>query len=302
MMSSTWLKSNDCQTASKSNLIALNDAAFVVAYNENDLGLSKFDTINSKWSQLIKYPNSYISSPKSTQNMLSFDSINYCLYLYTEWLEQENDPMQGMMFCPPTMIGKGKISIVDLEKDDYKTYNILDKKGGHYGNCICINSKCHIISNNKHFILDSDSKTFKTMSSSIPMITIKTRYMISNHPIFNNGLIYLPSKKCLYFFGGRITGQCVVSGTRRVTYSDLIWKYSLKKNEWKLFKNVKLPKKMEKFGFCLSKNNKFVYIFGGYDGSSNLDDIYMWNLKKMTFIKSKVKCPTKNEYFAVSIG
>eukprot|EP01084_Bolivina_argentea_P290518 499047_1 len=301
MMSSTWLKSNDCQTASKSNLIALNDAAFVVAYNENDLGLSKFDTINSKWSQLIKYPNSYISSPKSTHNMLSFDIINYCLYLYTEWYEDDyNDGcMRDFYYIPPTKRTKGKISIIDLKKDDYKIYNILNRTVNRkddigtvayciaYGNCICINSKCHLIggkNNNKHFIFDSDSKTLKIMNSSIPMI--------NDNYIFNNGLIYLPSKKCLYFFGGR-TG---------VTFSDLIWKYSLKKNEWKLFKNVKLPKKMEKFGFCLSKNNKFVYIFGGYDGSSNLDDIYMWNLKKMTFIKSKVKCPTKNEYFAVSIG
>ena len=63
----------------------------------------------------------------------------------------------------------------------------------------------------------------------------------------------------------------------------------------------KIPKKMEKFGYCLSKNNKFGYIFGGFDGA-DLDDVYIWNLQKMTIIQSKIKCPLKNTYFVVAIG
>ena len=237
-MFSNWSVAGACATASKSNLTAINDVEFVMATNQNECGICKFNTINGKWSQLIKYPDSYILSPNRTKNMLSFDNISSCLYLYTESYQDDwNDgAMRDWMYIPPSKQTKGKIIIIDLKNDCIKTYNVIDQRAGigsdgyciYYGTSICINSVYHIIggtSNSKHLIFDSNSKTLKTMNNSTPM-------MYDQH-IFNNGLIYLASKKCLYFFGGR-------ANDNKVIFSDLIWKYSLKNNKWKLLKNIKL--------------------------------------------------------------
>eukprot|EP01084_Bolivina_argentea_P015580 29197_1 len=105
------------------------------------------------------------------------------------------------------------------------------------------------------------------------------------------GLIYLKSQNSIFAFGGRTLFDL----------TNTIYRFSCVDSKWKEL-NVKIPIKLFAFGLVATKNEQYIIIFGGATDASFSDDIFIYNVRKNIFTKSKMKCPKKGSYHAITIN
>ena len=154
-----------------------------------------------------------------------------------------------------------------------------------------INGELHIIGgykNGKHFVWDNNKKQLKLLHS----------IQESNKGIQDAALIHIPSQNKLLLLGGYDQDVDSVVDTMRV--------YSISDNEWKGLLNqngdeIKLPLAVGGFGYILTRDERYVVIFGGTSGSHGGEemDIYYLDLRTLKWAKSLVECPVNNEFMSV---
>ena len=155
-----------------------------------------------------------------------------------------------------------------------------------------VNGKLHIISggqkNWKHFVWDEGNKTFKLLHA------VKE----TSAGLQNAAMVHVKSQNKLILLGGYDWAVKSAIDTIRV--------YSIADNEWKVLLNkngnaVKLPLTLAGFGCVLSRDEKYIVVFGGTSGMRGGEEvgIYYLDLKTLTWSKSLVECPVNNEFEAV---
>ena len=95
----------------------------------------------------------------------------------------------------------------------------------------------------------------------------------------------MKSKQKLVLFGGYDYAI-----TQSVKDLDDIWCYDINEDKWSMI-NIKLPIGMNSFGYSITPDQRYVIIFGGEVKDKLVDDIWIWDLQTMEFIKSELKCP-----------
>ena len=76
----------------------------------------------------------------------------------------------------------------------------------------------------------------------------------------------------------------------------------IENHNWQLL-DTKMPKGLGVFGCTIAVNDKYVLIFGGWQGCSfYTDDIWVYSVKNKTFRKSSINCPEKGRYQAFTVN
>ena len=154
-----------------------------------------------------------------------------------------------------------------------------------------INGKFHVIGgqrNGKHYLWDDKKYQLKLLHT----VTETGKGLQSA------SLIHVESQNKLILLGG-------FDWSVRKSV-DRIKVYSITDNEWKelLNKNgnkVKLPLALNGFGCILTRDERYVVIFGGSSGSDGGEEvgIYYLDLRTFKWTKSLIECPVNNDYTAV---
>ena len=106
------------------------------------------------------------------------------------------------------------------------------------------------------------------------------------------GLAQLNNKLMIY-------GGCSYTIAKRLM--DQICEYDVVRNAWNALR-IAMPEHLYNFGCTSAIRNQYVLIFGGMSLRDRIDDIWIYSVKDQIFIKSKVKCPTKNACQALAIN
>merc|ERR1719245_460115 len=80
-----------------------------------------------------------------------------------------------------------------------------------------------------------------------------------------------------------------------------IYSLDINKMQWKKV-SITMPKpERVNFGITSALNNKYVILFGGYSGCFH-DDIFIFSLSTHTLTKSRVKCPERGVFEAMTMN
>eukprot|EP01084_Bolivina_argentea_P015581 29200_1 len=110
------------------------------------------------------------------------------------------------------------------------------------------------------------------------------------------GVIYVKRNKSILLFGG-----WNILGWNMCNTFNTIYQFSFIDSKWEEL-NIKIPIKLFAFGLVATKNEQYIIIFGGATDASFSDDIFIYNVRKNIFTKSKMKCPKKGSYHAITIN
>ena len=101
----------------------------------------------------------------------------------------------------------------------------------------------------------------------------------------------------------------IIGGNNGFDNVDIHHEYDINQNKWSRI-DCKLPQLMNGFGCTKILNGQFLALFGGfaikhdgndiYEGEKGGDDIFIYSVKKKVFKKSKIKCPNKGGYQAIT--
>eukprot|EP01084_Bolivina_argentea_P008954 16765_1 len=106
------------------------------------------------------------------------------------------------------------------------------------------------------------------------------------------GLIYNQKNNCLLLFGGEY--NC--------TTRKYILEFNINKKQWNKL-DVSLPKRRTQVCCTMAIKNRYVLIFGGISSGGGVrDNIYIYSIKHKTIKESKIKCPSKGEFNAITIN
>eukprot|EP01084_Bolivina_argentea_P107833 192770_1 len=106
-------------------------------------------------------------------------------------------------------------------------------------------------------------------------------------------ILYNHTNNCLLLFGG-------YDWDNR-DYVDYILEFNMNTKQWNKL-SVSLPKKTTDMCCTMAINNKYILLFGGYKSGIYYDDIYIYSLKHKTLRQSKIKCPSKSDFSAITIN
>lgn len=151
---------------------------------------------------------------------------------------------------------------------------------------ICIDDECHIIGLERgdHRVLGNENKTSQHLHT-----------FTENHDGLREfGLIYVSTQ-------GRRGEFLLFGGQRWSTFAcvDTVYKYSLWKDKW-LKLDIKLPQKLNSFGYAISKDERYIFIMGGWrDDLSPSNNVIILDLHTMEFFASPLSLPFKGHCRAV---
>eukprot|EP01084_Bolivina_argentea_P125834 222893_1 len=179
--------------------------------------------------------------------------------------------------------GSESLTIINIKTKTFETETNFEHIGLHSQSLI-INNTYHLIGGKHktfHYIQKLNCKPFKL-------------------DVFDGcnegfGLIYVKSQQLLLLFGGYDNNNW--------TYLDTIWYFELglSNNKWHKM-DAKLPRKMARFGYVVTSNDKYCILFGGMGDSiysNKYMDIFIWDLDTMEFTQSNIYCPQQSKYSAV---
>ena len=247
-----------------SNVVKINNDEFIVALFSHgsapfDIhGIHKYNMKTNKWSLLIKYPFS-----------LHFIWGTICL----------NPKSNELLMVGDT----NNVYMVNLKTNKIDCYpQPIPFKRPDSSSMVFMTETFHVFGgakSNLHYEWSNLSHTLQTKH--------KFPWKMGN---VLHGLVDLKSKQKLLLFGGYDYAI-----TQTIKDLDDIWCYDKKIKKWSLM-DVKLPIKINSFGYILTPDERFVIIFGGEVMDKLIDDIWIWDLDKMEFKKSKLKCPMNTGY------
>eukprot|EP01084_Bolivina_argentea_P249699 418118_1 len=138
---------------------------------------------------------------------------------------------------------------------------------------VLVNNELHLIGgmgSRKHYVFNTQINKFKLRSK-----------LLDIHTTTGFRVVYIASKQCLYLFAGSVAGLVVCT-------------YSTETNTWEKL-HVRLRTTLFDFGITLTSDNRYVLLFGGttdkIHGSEYSKAIYIFDVDKCIFGKSKIKCP-----------
>ena len=182
-----------------------------------------------------------------------------------------------------------QLAHIKLNKNnELNIFNNL-KKFGVRGSCIFVQNTFYVIGGSLNTFVsrwDNSTKQYKDIAK-----------MYGGARLSHFGLIHNESSNSLLLFGGYDYSKS--------EFMDSILEYNIKQNKWcKL--PVSLPTPLWQCACVLAIRRKYVLIFGG-EFSSNLydntyDEIYVYSVKQQKIRTSKVKCPVKGVFNAVTIN
>eukprot|EP01084_Bolivina_argentea_P228741 386251_1 len=273
-----WTRLEGCKNQTFiSNIVPLNETEFIICGDKKSYHkayISKYNTKTNKWTHIT------INDTCKTGTTLGWHSISIDMKL------------TKLFSC-----GTSNMSIINIK--DFKLTKKLSlhptNGNGKYHNCssLMINNKYHVIGgikNKKHLIWNNEQNKFDEM--------YHFKHLKSG--LQKAGFIYVKSKQICLLFGGN---DCSFYPWERADHTSYdIWIFSMVSNQWEK-SDIRLPIQCTDFGYCLTKNEKFIILFGGTYPlyKYNIDTIYIWQLDLMIFTKCKIKCPMKYEFRAVSM-
>eukprot|EP01084_Bolivina_argentea_P015582 29201_1 len=180
---------------------------------------------------------------------------------------------------------------------DLKTKNKVTSIGHQMerSQCIFVENKLHqicnvatpgnTIQNGDHYIYNK-TKQFQKIT------TFKSSMNLDGYRT-----IYLKSKKSIFLFGGWNGGWTNTAG-----YQTSIYRFSCIDSKWKEF-HIKMPMKLSHISVVATKNEQYIIILGGItSGYGCSDNIFIYDIRNNIFTKSKMKCPKKGSYHAITIN
>ena len=263
-----------------SNLVKINDYEFVGAALSKTAGLYKYNTLSNEWKCLIKYPANF----KPKYHRICYDEVNKIIYLH-------GDAQQMVIFRLHTLN-------VEIIESGINT--------GSWPELSMINGECHVIlggDSTSDYKWNSKLKQFeKVFEFDFPYDANAYREYSPHDGVCGHRIIHIKSQNKSILFGGYDQSND--------EYLDDIWEcnHNYDKNnytKWKKLSNIKLPIGMCDFGIILTKNEDYVIMFGG-DASEwdmeGIKSILILDLDEMKFYQSKIKLPSKDRIYAVSMG
>eukprot|EP01084_Bolivina_argentea_P107831 192767_1 len=105
------------------------------------------------------------------------------------------------------------------------------------------------------------------------------------------GMVY--TKNTLLLFGGMMWYD--------YDFVNHILEFNVCNKQWNKLP-ITLPKKLRSPACTIGINRKYVFLFGGYGNNGHCDNIYIYSLKYKTIKESKIKCPSKSDFSAITIN
>eukprot|EP01084_Bolivina_argentea_P299044 515448_1 len=182
--------------------------------------------------------------------------------------------------------GEESFMIVDMKTKDIKIMIGVDSVGGRNSSAVLAHDKFHIFGGgrgeDKHYIFNEGNKKMDVIHQFAG--------------VFDGGFsfqqtIYLPQKDVIFLIGG--FGDCTCDSSDEIYYYD--------HKSWKLF-DLKLPVGLDAFGCVVTRNEKYIILFGGDDTFGHMRDIIIIiDLENMTIHESSVRCPLNAQFDAVLV-
>eukprot|EP01084_Bolivina_argentea_P196832 337397_1 len=249
--------------------IEANKENFIVVsfegYTVNAATVRKYDINTNQWSLIMNSMESQFCDIESLE-CTALDINKNELWLICSYTENpENEPYEPY---------EPAVAQIDLNEIKIKHHTIN-----------CDFDKIMMIETKLHAMGNSDNKTFEKVT------TMDVRA---------SGLIYVKNPKHILAFGGFRDLTNAVNGWTNTTYLNSILKYDFKTNQWNTM-NVLLPTPICSVCCTLAINNKYVLLFGGYS-QQHYDTIYIYSIKNNTIKTSKIRCPTKSLFAAVTVN
>eukprot|EP01084_Bolivina_argentea_P288775 495696_1 len=229
-------------------------------------GLFEYSIINDQWTKIIQYPED-ITDHMNSDSVYDFDKKNQLWYFY------------NLNPHKPELITFNCIT------NDWQFYDI--PYFGSYVGCTILNNKFNIIGgrkNNKHLIWNDN-----TMQQIYEFNEYKTGYYLSQD------ICNIQSKNMLLLFGGTDQNNLKKLG--------VVYKYNILKQEWNKL-SVKMPKPYRvNFGVTSVMNDRYILLFGGWlETSTATDVILIYCVSTQTFSESKIRCPEKGIFKAITMN
>ena len=251
-------------TNTPSNVVMINNTEFATVTGAGDV--CKFDIYAKKWSSIGTVKAS--SDKMILYHQVSFKADSNEIYSF----DQANNRLSIINMDSNQIVTIN--TSVNVEDDpftiffnDYKEYHLIGgKNGGHYR-------------------WNAEQKQFMDIKSNFNTFFEKSNSECS--------VFYVSSQNILLLFAGYHYGPA--------QSLDIMMKYDITDNKWEELKNVKFPHKSYGFGSCMTRDEKYIIVFGGSTGSEGgeEEDIYYLDLSTMQWTKSVITCPVHNDYQAV---
>eukprot|EP01084_Bolivina_argentea_P167352 290462_1 len=283
-----------------SNPVKINEYEFIFAiYNEHVLlnynSIYCYNIKTNKWREFLKYPDKFHLDPDGP---IIYNNKTNELYLINGLIKDINNPWNSH----PTF------ATVKLNSDhtnlENKWHFIESTRQEFSGSSIIINNMLHCFgggNNRKHRIYKLNEKK-EIIKNEI--------YDFSSWSIGNvqHGLIYISNENRILLFGGM--------DIPNYPYAfDTIWNYNILNKQWSFINGIRLPFKMYGFGHILSADQKCIILFGGgkerqnnandiyvmENGYEFIDNIFVIELDRMRIRESKIICPKKGIFHAISM-
>eukprot|EP01084_Bolivina_argentea_P092450 166312_1 len=249
-----------------SEIVKFNNKEFIAAHST--FGLFKYNIFDNKWRLFATYPIE--PNYNSQKAKLLIDHDNKQLYILSD------DKHTLITFNTETKI---------FNKFDFKKIQLFVGDEAYAPSLIMIKHKMNIINDNKICAWDNNKHKLKLVD----------KINLINDAYFGGyGSVYLSLKQSILFIGGSCFHYPYEWTTNNM--------YLYNTNNGKVSKtNNTLPIPLAFFGYVLTRNQKYVVIFGGIidDKQEKTDDIYILNTDMMTFRKSVIKCPCKDSFQAI---
>ena len=224
--------------------------------------LYSYNVTKNKYEKFSQYPHEF---PNGT-HITTYDPKKQKLYVFTE---------------------KGYISCYDMNRKNWNWdiihgVTIYDSHNLRNGCSCLIDNKLNIISGQQHLEWNKNNKQLKLLES---------------FEVWNYGsLVYKEQEGTLLLIGGNDPSN-VLRGN--ATTLDTLYSYSLQNNHWVKLKR-KLPFGVHNFGCVMTRDERYVVIFGGTQLPEGCvyDGILVMDLRTFKVRKSKIKCPMEGDVYA----
>eukprot|EP01083_Nonionella_stella_P025428 70029_1 len=251
---------------SKPIMVNIEEFIIVPAYTSYYRGdaICKYNLRTCEWNKCIPYNTILISG--HTSALRSTSPADCAIFIYTQ---------------------QHQLSEVDIYNKTWTVHQLKRTLELGYGaKSVFINNEFHIIggnSNNKHFIWNHQTKELESIYEF-------TEFAKGLHKF---ELVYIQKKQILLLFGGMdsMKHQCL----------NTIYSYCVKSKTWNKL-NVKLPISLTDFGIVLTRDSRFVVLFGGRKSemfTNHSDDIVVYDVQHETIVMCAIKCPHASMFKAV---
>eukprot|EP01084_Bolivina_argentea_P125097 221671_1 len=223
----------------------------------------KYKIQDNKWVAFQVFDDNQWSYLVTGSSDYSFDSNNNLLYEYQ-------------------MTGNDQITIFDLNTRTIKQYSQPNHSmPNNWAISVIINEEYHLIygvSKPIHCKWNNDKKQL------IPISELPVNYGLGS-----SALVHVKSKNIVLFFGGLYQDPDADYWTYGVEWdtmfkrSNKIYQYSIKENKWSELLNITIPKELRGFGWVITTDERYIIMF--------CDDIWAYDMRLNTFVKSSIKCP-----------